>query len=164
MPSSVGAMNAWLSWACLAGLMLLLAVAAVGDARRLTIPNRLCVAVALLALPYWAASGAAFWPGFAWQVAFALAVFAGLAALFACGLMGGGDVKLLAALALWLPARPYVEMMMWIAVAGGLLTLALLVRHRAARRAGRPEIPYGIAIAAGAAIALGEPLVKQLLA
>lgn len=164
MPSSVGAMHVWLSWACLAGLMLLLALAAVGDARRLTIPNWLCVAVALLALPYWGASGAAFWPGFAWQAGFAVAVFAGLAALFAFGLMGGGDVKLLAALALWLPVRAYLEMMMWVAVAGGVLTLALLIGHRAARRSGRPEIPYGLAIAAGAAVTLGEPLVKQLLA
>jgi prepilin peptidase CpaA len=157
-------MHAWLSSACLVGLLLLLAVAAVGDARRLTIPNGLCAAVALLALPYWWASGAGFWPGFAWQAGFALAVLAGLAILFAFGLMGGGDVKLLAALALWLPARDYVEMMMWVAVAGGLLTLALLIRHRAARRAGRPDIPYGLAIAAGAALTLGEPLVKQLLA
>jgi len=157
-------MHAWLSWACLAGLLLLLAVAAVGDARRLTIPNGLCAAVALLALPYWWATGEPLWPDFAWQAAFALAVFAGLAALFAFGLMGGGDVKLLAALALWLPVRSYVEMMMWVAIAGGLLTLALLIRHRAARRPGRPEIPYGVAIATGAALSLGEPLVKQLLA
>ncbi|MDO9487173.1 MAG: prepilin peptidase [Sphingomonadaceae bacterium] len=157
-------MHAWLTWACLAGLMLLLAAAALGDARRLTIPNWLCAAVAVLALPYWWASGAAFWPAFAWQVAFALAVFTALAALFAFGLMGGGDVKLLAALALWLPVRSYVEMMMWVAVAGGLLTVALLIHHHAARRAGRPEIPYGLAIAAGAALTLGEPLVKQLLA
>lgn len=157
-------MHAWLSWVCLAALLLLLAAAAVGDARRLTIPNGLCAAAALLALPYWWASGAGFWPGFAWQAGFALAVFAALAALFAFGLMGGGDVKLLAALALWLPVRDYVEMMMWVAVAGGLLTLALLIRHRVARRPGRPEIPYGVAIATGAALSLGEPLVKQLLA
>lgn len=157
-------MHAWLSWACLAGLLLLLAAAAVGDVRRLTIPNGLCAAVALLALPYWWASGAGFWPAFAWQAGFALAVFAALAALFAFGVMGGGDVKLLAALALWLPVRSYVETMMWVAVAGGLLTLALLIRHRAAGRPGHPEIPYGVAIAAGAALTLGEPLVKQLLA
>lgn len=164
MASSVGAMHAWLSLACLSVLMLLLAAAAVGDARRFTIPNWLCAAVALLALPYWWASGVDFWPDFAWQAGLALAVFAGLAVLFAFGLMGGGDVKLLAALALWLPPRGYVEMMMWVAVAGGLLTLALVIGHRLARRSGRPEIPYGLAIAAGATLTLGEPLVKQLLA
>ena len=161
MPSSVGAMLAYLSWACLAALMLLLVVAAVGDVRRFTIPNRLCAAVALLALPYWGASGTALWPAFAWQMGFALAVFAVLAALFALGAMGGGDVKLLAALALWLPVRAYAEMMMLVAIAGGALTLVLLIRHRAKRREGRPEIPYGLAIALGAAVILAEPLVKQ---
>ena len=154
-------MFAWLSWGSLAVLALLLLVAAVGDARRLTIPNWLCGAVALLSLPYWWASGAAFWPGFAWQILFAAVVFAGLAALFAFGLMGGGDVKLLAALALWLPGREYAEMMMLVAVAGGVLTLLLIARHHVARAEGRPEIPYGLAIAAGAALMLAEPLVKQ---
>ncbi|MFC3711962.1 prepilin peptidase [Sphingoaurantiacus capsulatus] len=151
----------WVSWGSLATLALLLIVAAVGDVRRFTIPNWLCLAVALLSLPYWWASGAAFWPGFLWQAGFAVAVFAGLAALFAIGVMGGGDVKLLAALALWFPPRAYLELMMLVAVAGGLLTLALLVRHRVARAEGRPEIPYGLAIAAGAFLILAEPLVKQ---
>lgn len=151
----------WVSWGSLATLALLLVVAAVGDVRRLTIPNWLCVAVALLSLPYWGASAATFWPGFAWQAAFALAVFVALAALFALGVMGGGDVKLLAALALWFPPRAYLELMMLIAVAGGILTLGLLIRHRRARAEGRPEIPYGLAIAAGAAVLLAEPLVKQ---
>lgn len=161
MPSSVGTMLTYLSWACLAALILLLVAAAVGDVRRLTIPNGLCASVAVLALPYWAASGSAFWPGFAWQLGFALIMFAVLAALFAAGVMGGGDVKLLAALALWLPVRAYVEMMMLVAVAGGVLTLALLIRHRLRKREGRPEIPYGVAIAVGAAVMLAEPLVKQ---
>lgn len=161
MPSSVCGMLDWLLWICLAGLALLLLVAAVGDARRLTIPNWLCASVALLSLPYWWASGADLWPALAWQVAFALAVFAAFAALFACGLMGGGDVKLLAALALWFSVRAYLEMMMIVAVAGGVLTLALLVRHRIAGRGGKPDIPYGLAIVAGAALTLGEPLVKH---
>jgi prepilin peptidase CpaA len=157
-------MSSIVSGACLVALALLLAGAAASDARRLTIPNWLCGAVALLSLPYWAASDVALWPAYAWQLGFALVVFAALAALFAAGVMGGGDVKLLAALALWLPVRAYVEMMMLVAVAGGALTLALLLRHRLARREGRPEIPYGLAIAAGAALTLGEPLVKQFTA
>lgn len=161
MPSSVPVMVEWVSWISLAGLGLLLAAAAVSDARRYVIPNALCAAVALLSLPYWWASGAAFWPGYALQVGIALAVFAGFAALFAAGLMGGGDVKLIAALALWLPIGELVQMIAAIAVAGGVLTLALLARHRLQRRPGRPEIPYGLAIVAGAALVLGEPLVKQ---
>jgi prepilin peptidase CpaA len=117
--------------------------------------------VALLSLPYWWAAGAPFWPGYALQAAFAVAVFAVFAALFAAGLMGGGDVKLLGALALWLPVGRFAEMMVFVALFGGALTLGLLARHRLRRRPGRPEIPYGLAIVAGAALVLGEPLVKQ---
>ena len=154
-------MAQWVSYISLAGLGLLLLAAAVGDARRFVIPNRLCATVALLSLPYWGASGAAFWPGYALQLLFALAVFAALAGLFAAGLMGGGDVKLLAALALWLPVGRFAQMMVIVAIAGGVLTAMLLARHRWVRRPGRPEIPYGLAIVAGAAFVLVEPLVKQ---
>jgi prepilin peptidase CpaA len=154
-------MAQWASWISLAGLGVLLLAAAVGDARRFVIPNRLCASVALLSLPYWWASGAAFWPGYALQLLLALAVFSALAGLFAAGLMGGGDVKLLAALALWLPIGRFAQMMVIVAIAGGVLTAMLLVRHRWARRPGRPEIPYGLAIVAGAAFVLVEPLVKQ---
>jgi prepilin peptidase CpaA len=154
-------MDAWVSWISLAGLAGLLIAAAVGDARRFIIPNRLCAAVAVLSLPYWWASGAAFWPGYAVQIGLAVVVFGIFAALFAAGLMGGGDVKLLAALALWLPVARFAEMMVFVALAGGLLTLGLLVRHRMAAREGQPEIPYGLAIVAGAALSFGEPLVKQ---
>lgn len=154
-------MESLVSIGCLSALALLLVAAAIGDARRFVIPNWLCAAVALLSLPYWWASGAPFWPGYALQAGFALAVFAAFAALFAAGLMGGGDVKLLAALALWLPVGRFAEMMVLVALFGGALTLGLMARHRLRRRPGRPDIPYGLAIVAGAAVLLGEPLVKQ---
>ena len=151
----------WLCWLSLAGLGALLAIAAIGDARRFVIPNRLCAAVALLSLPYWWASGAAFWPGYAIQVGLAIGALIVFSALFAAGLMGGGDVKLIAALALWLPVGRFIEMILLVALAGGLLTLGLLAWHRWRRRPDRPQIPYGLAIIAGAVAMLGEPLVKQ---
>jgi prepilin peptidase CpaA len=154
-------MQAALSLGSLAGLAILLVTAAVGDARRYIIPNRLCAAVAALSLPYWIGAGVALWPDLAWQAAFALIVLLLFAGLFAAGLMGGGDVKLIAALALWLPIDRFLVMAAVMAIAGGVLTLALLVRHRMRRREGRPEIPYGVAIAVGAAVALGEEIVKH---
>jgi prepilin peptidase CpaA len=89
--------------------------------------------------------------------------------LFALGLVGGGDAKLLAAAGLWLGPQAATPFLFWTAVAGGLLALALLASRRApatavarapawARRLLTPRegIPYGVAIAAGAMAALSH--------
>jgi prepilin peptidase CpaA len=41
-------------------------------------------------------------------------------------------------------------------LAGGVLTLAVLAWHRAKNREGRPEIPYGVAIAFGGLAILAQ--------
>jgi Flp pilus assembly protein protease CpaA len=61
--------------ASLIALVLLLLVAAAGDARRFIIPNGLCLAIAALAAPYWLSGPDALWPMIGWQLLFALAVF-----------------------------------------------------------------------------------------
>ena len=48
-------------------------------------------------------------------------------------------------------------------IAGGVLTLGLLAWHRARKREGRPEIPYGVAIAFGALAVLGPILNQRFL-
>ena len=125
---------------------LLLIAAAWTDIRSRTIPNVLNAAIALLAIPWWWALGWTLWPEIAIQIGLALAVFAIFAAAFAIGAMGGGDVKLIAALALWLPLAPLARMLIIMAVIGGVLTLFMLLRHRLQGAPGRPEIPYGVAI------------------
>lgn len=149
----------WGSVALLCGLLL---VAAVGDIRRFIIPNWLNAAVALLAVPFWLTSPDLSWTAVGWQLAFAGGVFALFGGLFAAGWMGGGDVKLLVALALWLPWLLFLQMFLTITVLGGLLTTGLLIAHRLRNREASPEIPYGVAIAAGALLMVGEPLVKHL--
>ena len=89
----------------LAILAAILIVAAVIDVRTQTISNRLVIAVAALAPVYWYSVGLALWPDAAVVVAVAVAVFALFALAFFAGVMGGGDVKLAAALALWFPLR-----------------------------------------------------------
>ncbi|MBA3670379.1 MAG: prepilin peptidase [Sphingomonas sp.] len=79
----------------------LLVVAAIIDVRTFTIANRLNLTVAGLAPLYWLATGLPLWPQIAVQVAIAAGVFLLLAGAFYAGLMGRGDVKLAAALALW---------------------------------------------------------------
>jgi prepilin peptidase CpaA len=97
------------------------------------------------------------------QLAAAAIVFAVLAAAFYVGMMGGGDVKLAAALALWFPPVGTIKFLVWMSLAGGLLTLGILAWHRARRREGRPQIPYGVAIAVGGLAILGPILAQRFL-
>ncbi|WP_300535890.1 prepilin peptidase [Sphingosinicella sp.] len=143
-------------------LFALLAYVIYSDVTRRIIPNTVNAAVALLAVPFWLGSGEALWPLVGWQLLLAVGVFAVFAGIFALGAMGGGDVKLLTALALWLPAIPYLRMLVLMSIIGGVLTLAYLVWHRKRGKAGNPEIPYGCAICLATFVALGEPIVKQL--
>jgi prepilin peptidase CpaA len=133
----------------LAALGLLLLVVAVIDIRTFTISNKLVLAVALLAPLYWWAGGVPLWPDASLRIGVAVAVFLVLALTFYIGMMGGGDVKLAAALALWFPPQTTLVWLVIMSVAGGVLTLAVLIAHKVRSREGRPEIPYGVAIAFG---------------
>jgi len=142
-------------------LATLLVVAAVIDVRTFTISNKLNLAVALLAPVYWLAVPLSLWPEVPIQIAGAVVVFLVLAAAFYAGMMGGGDVKLAAALALWFPPGLTIKFLVLMSLAGGVLTIGLLVWHRAKRREGRPEIPYGVAIAFGALAILAQPYLNH---
>jgi len=78
-----------------------------------------------------------------------------LAGLFAVGAMGGGDVKLLAALALWIKPAWFGQLVVVMAMAGGVLTVVMGGWHVARRHRERLAIPYGIAIACGGLWVLG---------
>lgn len=138
-----------------------LLIAAAGDWRTRTIPNWLNAAIALLAIPFWWFSGLSLWPDAALQIAVAFAVFMLFALAFRLGAMGGGDVKMVAALALWLPAGAVVKLLVIMSLAGGALTLAMLARQRFARAQGQIEVPYGIAIAFGGFWLIGERYLNQ---
>jgi prepilin peptidase CpaA len=142
-------------------LALLLVAAAVIDVRTYTISNRLNLAVAGLAPLYWLSTGLPLWPGVAVQVAVAAGVFALLAAAFYTGLMGGGDVKLAAALALWFSPVSTLKFLVFMSLAGGVVTLAVLGLHHARGKPGKPEIPYGVAIAAGGLAILAQRFLNQ---
>ena len=145
----------------LASLAALLVVAAVIDMRTFTISNRLNLTVALLAPLYWLSVELSIWPGIAIQLAAGAAVFVVLAAAFYAGMMGGGDVKLAAALALWFPPGATIKFLVFMSLVGGLLTLLILVWHRAKQREGRPQIPYGVAIAFGGLAILAQPYLNH---
>jgi prepilin peptidase CpaA len=154
-------MNAGFTHLLVLLLATILMAAAVIDWRTFRISNRLNLAVAALALPFWLVSGTTFWPGVPVQLALAAGAFALFALMFHAGLMGGGDVKLAAALGLWFPPLAYLHFLVWMSLAGGLLTAALLLVHRVRAAEGRPRIPYGVAIAAGALVILAEPYLNH---
>ncbi|HET9426956.1 MAG TPA: prepilin peptidase [Allosphingosinicella sp.] len=137
----------FLTTSLLAVLALLLLTASWLDLRSRTIPNGLNLTIALLALPFWWASGLGLWPDVAWQIGLALLVFGLFTIPFALGAMGGGDVKMLGALALWVPAAALLPLLVIMSLAGGVLTLAMVIRQRLARQQRQLEVPYGVAIA-----------------
>ncbi|HWU04029.1 MAG TPA: prepilin peptidase, partial [Novosphingobium sp.] len=132
----------------LGALAIALVVAAFTDMRRRQIDNWLNGAIALAAPLYWWACGMGL-AQMGWQLALALGSFIVLAALFALRAMGGGDVKLISALALWIKPALFMNLLMVMALAGGVLTLALAFWHIARRQRDRIAVPYGIAIAIG---------------
>ena len=145
----------------LAALAIALLTAAFTDLRSRQIGNWLNGAIALGAPLFWWASGLSLWPEVAAQLAVALAAFVVLAGLFALRAMGGGDVKLIAALALWLPWKAVLVLVFLMSVAGGVLTLAYLIRHKLAKREEKLEIPYGVAIAFGGLWLISERFLNQ---
>jgi prepilin peptidase CpaA len=142
-------------------LALLLVVAAVIDVRTLTISNRLNLGVALMAPLYWWSAHLPLWPDIGIQVAIAAGVFALLAVAFYAGMMGGGDVKLAAALALWFSPQSTLRFLVFMSIAGGVLTLVVVGLHRLKKRPGKPEVPYGVAIAAGGLLILIQRFLNQ---
>lgn len=140
-----------------------LVAAAVIDIRTFTISNRLNLAVALSAPFYWVSISMTPWPGMAIQLAAGGIVFAILAGAFYAGMMGGGDVKLAAALALWFSPVATVKFLVLMSLAGGVLTLVILAWHRMRSREGRPEIPYGVAIAFGGLAILAQRFLNQFV-
>jgi prepilin peptidase CpaA len=142
-------------------LAVMLVVAATIDVRTFTISNRLNLTVALLAPLYWLSVALPLWPSVGIQLAAGAAVFVLLSGAFYAGMMGGGDVKLASALALWFSPASTVKFLVLMSLAGGVLTIGMLALHRTRRRSGRPEIPYGVAIAFGGLVILTQRFLNQ---
>lgn len=130
-------------------LIILLGWVCVGDIRERIIPNWLNGTIAVLGLSTWIVLGKDVWPDMAYHLGFALIVFLVFAVMHALGQMGGGDVKLLGALALWFPFVPMMRLLLIMALSGAIITLGMWLAHKMRKREGQPEIPYGVAIAIG---------------
>jgi len=135
------------SYALLAALATGLLIAAITDLRRRQIDNWLTAAIAICAPLFWLSTSLPL-TEIGFQFAIALATFAVLAILFSLGLMGGGDVKLLTALSLWIQPMWFLKLVIVMALVGGVLTLIFGAIHLAQRKKDRVAVPYGIAISA----------------
>ncbi len=126
------------------GYATILLLAALSDLRQLRIPNALPAALLALFLARALIDGLADHP-LEHLAAFGLILPIGLAC-FAARLMGGGDVKLIAVVALWLGLTPLPAFLVLMAISGGVLGLSLLIARR-----WRPgtAVPYGVAIMIG---------------
>ena len=139
---------------------ILMALSASMDLLTFTIPNRLCVALALGYLLFAALLGV---PAvdILLNISCALAILAVAFVMFTLGWIGGGDAKLAAATAAWLGWTAIFEYGVAAALFGGVLTLVILGARMAPLPAafGRIDwlarshnanagVPYGIALAA----------------
>jgi prepilin peptidase CpaA len=151
----------------LAGFAALMTTAAFEDLRRLVIPNAVVVGLCVLWPLHLAAAPSFTLGGSVGAAACAAAVFLAGALLFSRGLIGGGDVKLLAASTLWAGPGATPALLVVTAVLGGLLSLVLLssaavraafaASGAVAAAAGEAPVPYGVAIAAAALIVTIPP-------
>ncbi|MCB4824760.1 A24 family peptidase [Roseicella aerolata] len=154
-----------------------LAVAAWRDVAARLIPDQATLCIAALGIGLRAAEGL---DALLASLATAAALFLLLAWAHARGAIGGGDVKLAAAIALGLPPLATGHFLILTALAGGVLAAGYLlgaallprpaplrpsagllrrilaVEHRRVRRKG--PLPYGVAIAIGAAFVHLQPL------
>ncbi len=150
------------------------------DITTMTIPNWLSLALAA-AFPVAALGLGLPAAVIGWHLAFGLALFVVGAGLFSLGMMGGGDVKLIAAAGVWMGAAAGFAFLVWTAVAGGVLALLLYAARRAAGRfvdngrlaepawvcrlmKAEEGVPYAVAIAVGGVLAWPQsPLAQAAL-
>ena len=148
--------------------------AALHDVNSLTIPNWLNLTLAALFVP------AAVFSGLPIEVLIGHGL-AGLAAfviafgLFAFGVFGGGDAKMIPAVMLWVGPSASIEFLFTMALTGGLCAIVILFVRNAVPAAVVPGpirapfeekagVPYGVAIAAGVFVASpASPILSQTL-
>lgn len=149
----------------LAALFGLLAWCAIEDIRTRTIPHA-AVAAIIVIYAFYALAGHAPW--ISGLIGGGILLVIGFV-MFSLHLMGGGDSKLIAALGLWVGLSHLVAFILYTAMAGGVVSLCVLLIHRfKARKSGNvvqsaPTVPYGVAIALGGGIAVWQAFLTEAI-
>ncbi len=176
-------LDTWRTWIVLAPLFAVTLIGAITDARERIIPNTLTYSSFFVGLA--AQTVALGWSGLGWGLLTALTVLVVGIVLMMCGLMGGGDVKLLAAIGAFVSFQGLGEVLFYSVFVGSALGFAMaafngylwtmlarmgrflwgLVRQVAYQTAQvgeklerdeRSEVPFGIAICVATWLAYAE--------
>ena len=150
----------------------LMIVAALTDVSSYRIPNWLTGLIAALFFPMALFTQMPLHE-FGWHLAAGALLFVVGYVLFALGLFGGGDSKLMAAAGLWFGTAQTVPFLILTGLAGGILALTVAgwsvfmgfwhyygtaegsALDRQLKKV-RPKLPYGVALAAGAILAFPQ--------
>lgn len=135
----------------------LLVYAAWSDMTRRILPNVVSLTTAASGLAYAAATGGT--PSLTNHAIHAAIAFVVGILLFAMKLWGGGDGKFYAGVAAWFPYNHFFALMFAVSLIGVVLMMVLLFRHRGKRLIQIGAVPYGVAIALGAAALMSVKLV-----
>lgn len=153
-----------------------MAMAAFSDLLTMTIPNRLSIVLIVSFIAIAPLTGMA-WQDFALHLGAGAMVFAACFALFALGVMGGGDAKILTGSAVWFGFNEsLLAYLVYVSIFGGFLSLVIIIlraNHNLllVSRVPLPQtmlhakkIPYGIAIGTAAFLAFpSSPLVQNVI-
>ncbi len=147
-----------LAYALLGSLAIALLFSVYSDIRYRLIYNKVTIAVALAAPAFWFATGSYTLTDVGMHLLVAAVAFIFFAIFFYFNMMGGGDVKLFAALALWFHWIEVIRMIFVASLAGGAVTIIFLVIHKVKQKDGPVRIPYGVAIAVSGLWTVSERL------
>jgi prepilin peptidase CpaA len=147
-----------LVYVLLGGLAIGLLISVYTDVRYRLILNAVTAPIALCAPLYWYANGGLSIAVVGGHLLIALGVFTFFALLFRFGAMGGGDVKLFSALALWFDWIWVMRLLLVASIAGALVTIIFWGIHKYRRREGQARIPYGVAISLAGLWVAGEQI------
>ncbi len=145
-----------LAYALLGGLAIGLIASIYTDIRYRLILNKITLPMALAAPIYWFATGDFTLSSVGIHLLTAALAFGFFAIWFSLGMMGGGDVKLFAALALWFQWTEVMTMVLYSSILGALVTIIFMTIHKLRQGVGRAQIPYGVAIALTGLWMVGE--------
>lgn len=148
--------QSFLAYALLGGLAIGLLVSIYSDIRYRLIYNLVTGSIALAAPLYWIATDTFGWPQIGIYLATGAATFLFFALFFRFGMMGGGDVKLFGAVALWFPPLVVIKFVFNASLLGALVTIIFFIVHKVRKGGGAVRVPYGVAISLAGLWCAGE--------